>query len=91
MRLYHNMMEDLVEEEYEHCKSLAQCCTCEQCHADVVAYALNHLPPQYAATRVGMVYTKINNLRFQHLADIRTALAQGFQKVSESPRHTEER
>ena len=90
MRLYHNIMEDLVEEEYERCKNLSQCCTCEQCHADVVAYALNHLPPQYAATRTGIVYTKLNNLRFQHLADIRTALALGFQKVAEFPRHTEE-
>ena len=90
MKKYHNVMEDLVEEEYERCKAFSNCCTCEQCHADVVAYTLNHLPPQYAATQVGTVYTKINNLRQQHVADIRTVLAQAFQQVSQSPRHEDE-
>lgn len=86
---YHNVMEDLVEEEYERCKTIAKCCTCEQCHADVVAYALNHLPPQYAATRTGTMYAKLNNLRSQHMVDVNTALAHGFQQVSQFPRHTE--
>lgn len=90
MKLYHNVMEDLVEEVYEECVSGADCCTCERCHADTVAYALNQLPPQYAVTNAGKKLTKANNLRRQHIADIQAALARGFQVVSEFPRHEEE-
>lgn len=87
MKLYRNVMEDLVEEVYEQCKSTQNCCTCDRCHSDVVAYALNHLPPQYAVSDIGATLTKFTNLRGQHIADIQTALAQGFQIVSQSPRH----
>lgn len=89
MKLYHNVLEDLVEEEYEKCAPVAHCCTCERCHADVVAYALNQLPTQYAVTSTGKNLTKANNLRRQHMADIEAALARGFQVVSEFPRHDE--
>lgn len=89
MKLYHNVMEDLVEEVYAECAPTAHCCMCERCHSDVVAYALNQLPPQYAVTDAGKTLTKANNLRLQHMADIQAALARGFLVISKSPRHDE--
>lgn len=89
MKLYHNVLEDLVEEVYEQLAPEANCCTCERCHNDVVAYALNLLPPQYAVTNMGDKLTKANNLRRQHLADIQTAVSKGFKMVSEAPRHNQ--
>ncbi len=89
MKLYHNVLEDLAEEVYEQLAQSSNCCTCERCHNDVVAYALNLLPPQYAVTNMGDKLTKANNLRRQHLADIQTAVSKGLKVVSESPRHDE--
>ena len=39
------------------------------------------------ATRAGGAISKADSLRIQHLTDVRTALVQAAQLVSESPRH----
>ena len=87
MKAYQNIMEALVEEGYENTKDQLNCCTCDQCHADVVAYALNHLPPLYAVSPTGVSIAKVVNLRCQHLADIQKCLVQAAQIVSQRPRH----
>lgn len=87
MKLYQNIMEELVEEFYDNMKGKSGVCTCEQCRADVVAYALNQLPPQYVTTSVGANMSKLSNLRLQHTTDIHVALTQAFQMVLASPRH----
>lgn len=88
MKLYQNIMETLVEEVYEDMKEQLNCCTCEQCHADIVAYALNHLPPQYAVSQAGINITKAKNLRHQHLTDITAALVNAATLVGKAPRHS---
>ena len=87
MKLYQNIMEDLVEEVYEDMKDQLNCCTCAQCHADIVAYTLNQLPPQYAVSQAGVNITKVRNLRRQHLADITYAMVKGAEIVAKFPRH----
>ena len=85
--MYKNVMEYLVEEEYSKvCGSLG-CCTCPDCHNDIVAYALNQLPSKYVATRKGEVYSKTFMLRNQHRTDIMAALAKAASLVKEHPRH----
>lgn len=87
MRRYENMMEAMVEEELDLRGDSLGCCLCEQCRSDIAALALNHLPPRYVATRAGGAIGKADSLRIQHLTDVRTALVQAAQLVSESPRH----
>lgn len=87
MSEYRNYMETLVEEAYEECRDSLNCCTCEQCRNDIIACALNRLPPRYVVTQSGMVYMKLNGLQRQYHADIVTALAQAAKIVSEKPRH----
>ncbi len=87
MKLYQNIMEDLVEETYGDMKPHITSCTCEQCHADTIALALNQLPPQYAVTPAGVSITKARNLRMQHMADIQMALTRAIDIVSKHPRH----
>lgn len=84
---YRNIMESLVEEEFERAAVSLGCCTCEACRNDIIAYALNQLPPKYVATRKGEVYSKTFILRNQHYADIMAALAKGAKVVSDHPRH----
>ena len=87
MSIYKNYMETLVEEVYSRCKDSLPCCTCERCRDDVIAYALNRLPPRYAVTPEGGVYTKITGLERQYYTDIVAALTQAAQVVNTNPRH----
>ena len=87
MAEYKNIMEALVEEEFERAKNTLNCCTCEACRNDIIAFALNQLPPKYVATRKGEVYSKTYILRNQHYADMMAALAKGANLVRENPRH----
>ena len=86
MKQYENMMEGIVEEEMESLGDSLGCCMCEQCRSDIAAYALNHLPPRYVATRAGRAISKADTLRIQHLTDVRTAVVQAAQMVKENPR-----
>lgn len=87
MALYHNAMEDLVEELFDEMKGEFDCCLCEQCRADIIAFGLNQLPSKYVVTKAGGAISKADSLRFQHITDIRAALLRGVQVVKEFPRH----
>ncbi len=87
MSLYHNAMEDLVEELYEEMHDGFDCCDCEQCRADIVAYTLNQLPAKYVVTKAGGAISKADSLRFQHITDIRAAMIRAVQIIKNSPRH----
>ena len=65
-------------------------CTCERCKADVVAYALNHLPPKYVVTHTGNLYTKLAAMHTQFDADVVTAATRGAKLVAKSPRHDDQ-
>jgi len=88
MPAYKNIMEELVEEAFENLEGPLDCCTCDECRNDIIAYALNQLPPKYVATRAGEAYSKTFILRNQHYADIMTALAKGAKLVADHPRHS---
>ena len=87
MKLYENMMESFVVEVLEKMMPELNCCTCEQCQSDIIAWALNQLPPKYVATQAGGVISKADTLRIQHLTDVRTAIVQGAELVKVHPRH----
>ncbi|MBD5160698.1 MAG: late competence development ComFB family protein [Oscillibacter sp.] len=87
MKMYQNMMETMVEDTLDIVLPELDCCTCEFCRNDMVAYALNHLPPRYVVTQSGSVISKADTMRIQHMTDIRTALVQAAQVVKEHPRH----
>lgn len=87
MKKYDNMMETIVEEELDAMAQMLDCCLCEQCRNDIAALALNRLPPQYVVTRAGGAIRKADNMRIQHLTDVRTALIQAAQMVKSQPRH----
>lgn len=87
MKMYQNMMETMVEDTLDILLPELDCCTCELCRNDMVAYALNHLPPRYVVTQSGGVISKADTMRIQHMTDVRTALVRAAQMVKENPRH----
>ena len=77
----------IVEDRFDEVAQRLGCCTCEQCRADVIAYALNRLPCKYVVTTKGEVASIMGALRIQNGADILAALTQGAQVIKEFPRH----
>ena len=90
MKLYQNIMEDLVEDALDAMVGQIEFCNCEMCRADIVALALNHLPPKYAVSPCGIGYSKVMSLQYQHQADIQQALIKAILLVNEHPRHDPE-
>jgi len=65
----------------------ADFCRCSRCHLDVVALALNSLPPRYVVTEIGEVFTNVNLASAQWRADVMTAVLQSMEIVRKKPRH----
>lgn len=82
-----NYMEDCVQDMLPAVVRNMDICKCEKCCLDILAYALNHLPPKYVATRTGHLYTKLDAMHNQFDADIVTALTTGAKIVGSNPRH----
>lgn len=66
-----------------------EACHCNICQHDMVAIALNLLPPRYVAREQGEIYTKLNTLEIQYRADVYAALTKAIMVVSSNPRHDE--
>lgn len=86
-RILKNMMEPLIEEKLEETLRNYDCCKCEICRMDMMAHALNRLPPKYVATHVGSLYAKLETVSVQHGADVLTAVIKAIEIVSSKPRH----
>lgn len=87
MATYRNIMEDLIEREYKEIEDCLDCCHCERCHADIIAFALNHVPSKYVVTQEGELFSRINRLEEQHKFDILSTLAQAACAVRQKPKH----
>jgi len=84
-----NLMEELVLKFYDKVISDLNVCKCERCKADIIAIALNRLPPRYYVTKEGEMYLKLKELEIQFEVDIVAALAAAAFIVNNKPRHEE--
>ncbi|MBO8167620.1 MAG: late competence development ComFB family protein [Thermoanaerobacteraceae bacterium] len=83
-----NYMEDIVWELLpDILNRFPECCNCEICRHDIVAKALNDLPPKYVARHKGEVYTKVAELTQQFRTDVYSALTKAILVVSQNPNH----
>lgn len=75
-------LEEILETrpEYADFKNDAKAC------GDVLAYALNRLPPKYVFTRRGDLFTRAEELRQQFHADLWVVLTQALEKVQKNKR-----
>ena len=84
-----NYMEDCVMDMLPAVLKTMDICKCDRCQMDIVAYALNNLPPKYVVARTGRLYAKLNSMYAQFHVDVATAVTNGAKQVSKSPRHDE--
>lgn len=89
MKQYLNFMETLVEERYDELIKSLDCCTCEQCRNDIIAFTLNRLPPHYYVTTEGAARSKLEMLQKQHQTDITRFLIEAAHIIAQHPRHNE--
>jgi len=84
-----NLMEGLVTQRLDEvlAEESNKICRCEQCRLDMVAIALNDLPPRYVVTQRGETYSKADLLEVQRFVDVLTALAKAVKIVNNNPRH----
>ena len=87
MVFFKNYMEDIVEDTMKVIKKNLPVCDCPQCTSDIMALALNSLPPKYVVTRKGELYSKLATIRQQCEVDVLTAVTKAITTVRDSPRH----
>ncbi len=64
-------------------------CRCERCRLDIMAFALNHLPPKYVVTKKGGIYTRLAEMEFQLNADVTREVYKAIEVVRKNKRHKE--
>lgn len=82
-----NITEILVEQRLDQLWEKKDCCKCERCREDVLAYALSRLPAQYVSTRSGELYAKTKVFSQQYGVEILSELVRAIEIVAEQPRH----
>ncbi len=89
MSKYINLMEEVVEMHFDDvCKNI-DCCTCSECRNDIIALALNSLPPKYFASHKGELFSKLQTVTTQYNVDVIRALTSAATVIAEHPRHTD--
>ena len=82
-----NIMEEIVEAKLDIFLSQVDMCKCDMCRADVLAFALNKLPPKYVVSTSGDVFGRMQTTTTQMLAEITVALTSAVEMVKKRPRH----
>lgn len=74
----------LVEEQLA---KRSEICSCETCKVDIIAMALNHLPPKYVNTDKGELYVRTGVLNSQMSTDLLVQVSKAIDHVAINPRH----
>lgn len=82
-----NLSEILVKEKAPDVMEKMRVCTCEACHNDVLALALNMLPTKYVTTDEGKQFLQLEMYKKQYETDVLAALTRACVRVKASPRH----
>ncbi len=82
-----NYMEIVVEHKLNDILSYVNICKCNKCRLDIMAIALNDLPPKYVVTDMGELFAKVGELASQFEVDAETALIKAALFVGKNPKH----
>ena len=83
-----NITQDIVFEKLdEMLPNITKICTCERCRYDIMAIALNNLPPRYVVTDRGAIFSRASSLDVQIAADTVSELTKAIEQVKKDPRH----
>jgi competence protein ComFB len=63
-------------------------CRCPRCRLDILALALNTLPPKYVVTNIGNAVTNVDLDSSQWQANVTMAVCNAIEVVRSRPRHS---
>jgi len=87
MKVY-NFMEDIVKEEVDNLLAEKEnICKCAKCKLDMMAWALNRLPPKYVVSDKGRIFTRLQGVETQFRADVTIQLMKAISQISKNPQH----
>lgn len=86
-----NVVEDIVINVFEEVRPDLDCCTCDQCSSDIVAYALNKIQSRYVSTEKGALFSKSAAFDQEYKMEVLKAIAEASRIVKDHPRHIEEK
>ncbi len=87
LRMY-NYMQDILLEKLPHTMKVLRSCQCERCRLDILAIALNALPPAYAVTADDEAGAeRVKKLRREYEVKVTATLIKAIQQVKNEPRH----
>lgn len=88
MKKINNYTETVVEEVLkEIMASREDLCKCETCTLDIMAKALNNLPPQYYVSDRGEVFSKLLASYLETRTKVVTEVTKAIMQVSQEPHH----
>lgn len=85
-----NIMEKIISDRLNVLLTKYDCCKCEKCRNDMLAYALNLVDPKYVSTRAGELFGKLAALDSQTSIDIDIAVTKAIDVVARMPHHDDE-
>ncbi len=71
----------------EYLKNNPGVCTCSICQEDILALTLNELPPHYAVSLAGEIFTEVSLELIGGKAQIVSVITKNIKRVSNNPRH----
>lgn len=82
-----NYMEIFVKEALDKVIVNMNICKCDKCRYDMMAIALNNLPPKYYVTEKGNLFAKLSLLQQQSDVDIIATIVKAANIVGSNPKH----
>lgn len=90
MNFLQNYMEVLVEETLGKIVSeYPKACICERCKLDMMALALNNLPPRYIVAERGLTHINLEATSAQFNSDVLYAVTRAIELIGMRPRHAQ--
>lgn len=82
-----NYMEEAVGNMIDKVLENIDVCKCPKCKLDIMALALNRLPPRYFVTKEGELFERLAELQEQFTVDITAAIAAAAFIVKNNSKH----
>lgn len=82
-----NVTEDIVIKKLDQITDTLAGCKCGRCKLDIIAYALNHLPPKYVITSEGELIAQLEAVDAQFDTDLTTLLVKASNIIAANPHH----
>ena len=83
-----NILEEVMRLEAPKVMKGLEMCGCDRCINDVLAIALNSIPPKYVVTQRGALFAKISAYGTQYQTDIFAHLTKACVTVGKAPSHS---